>query len=399
MLKKAELWLRKGADRRLRGGHCWVYSNEIDSARSPLSAFSAGDTVRLHSQSGEVLGTALMEPKSLICARVFSRDADADFDKQLCLHKLGNALALRQQFYDAPYYRLVYGDSDGLSGVVIDRFADYFVVQLNTAGAECHEASLVEALVELFKPAGILLRCDSRARRDQGLDDRIEVIYGDCPDELPLQENDTRFLAPVLQGQKTGWFYDHRENRARMQSLCAGRTVLDVYSYIGGWGIEAAAAGASHVDCIDSSDYALQYVQKNADLNGVGEKVSTHCGRADQLMQELAAQGRRFHIVVIDPPAFIPRKRDQGKGKKAYRRINELALQLVESGGVLISASCSMHLSQDDLLDVLRGAALRSACDLQLAHLGGQGADHPIAPAIQETRYLKAAFARVSRAE
>ncbi len=398
MLKKTELRLRKGADRRLRAGHCWVYSNEIDTSCVPLSAFTAGDIVTLLSSSGDALGSAYMEPQSLICARMFSRQAAAQFDQRLCQQNVAAALALRQRFFEHPYYRLIYGDSDGLSGVVVDRFGDYLVLQLNTAGIERYRAALVQALVECLKPAGILLRSDSRARRDQGLPDRVEVVHGQVPDMVPLVENGVQFEAPLKSGQKTGWFYDHRRNRLRLQSLSRGRRVLDVYSYMGGWGVQAAVAGAAQVCCVDSSEPALAGVAHNAELNGVQDRVSTLTGRADQVMGGLRDGGERFDIVVLDPPAFIPRRRDLGKGRKAYRRINELAMGLLNPGGVLVSASCSMHLTEADLLELMAAAGQRSNCTVQVTELGGQAADHPIHPAIAATRYLKAAFAVINPA-
>ena len=395
MLKNPELWLRKGADRRLRGGHEWIYSNEIDTARSPLGEFEAGDAVTIRAAGGDALGAALMEPNSLICARRYSREPDAHFDHKLCAAKIESALALRQQFFTEPYYRLIYGDSDGLSGVIVDRFGDYLVVQLNTAGVERHEHIIIEALAQQLQPAGILLRADSRARREQHLEDRVEVVSGSVPEVLALVENGVQFLAPVQQGQKTGWFYDHRDNRALLQQWVAGKRVLDVYSYVGGWGVQAASAGARQVSFIDVSDTALDCVAASAELNGVGDRIETLQGRADQRMQELAAAGEKYDVVVLDPPAFIPRKRDLGKGRKAYQRINELALKLVSTNGLLVSGSCSMHLSFEDLQGAMRAAAARSNARLQIVHQGGQGADHPVHAAINETRYLKALFARV----
>ena len=397
-LMTTELWLRKGADRRLRGGHCWVYSNEIDTSRAPLSTFTAGDIVSVLSSNGDALGSAYMEPQSLICARLFSHQGAAQFDQAFCQQKVAAALALRQRFFEQPYYRLIYGDSDGLSGVVVDRFGDFLVLQLNTAGIERHQQALLQALVDCIRPAGILLRSDSRARREQGLPDQVEVVHGQVPDMAPLVENGVQFEAPLKSGQKTGWFYDHRRNRLRLQSLSRDRRVLDVYSYMGGWGVQAAVAGAAQVCCVDSSEPALAGVAHNAALNGVQDRVSTLAGRADQVMEELRNTGERFDIVVLDPPAFIPRRRDLGKGRKAYRRINEMAMGLLSPGGVLVSASCSMHLAEADLLDLMAAAGQRSNCAVQVTEMGGQAADHPIHPAIAETRYLKAAFAVINPA-
>ena len=391
---EAGLYLRKGADKRLRSGHLWVYSNEIDSGRSPLHSFEAGDTVCVMSAGGEVLGSAYMEPQSLICARIYAPGVQVPLDESLLNSHLQVALEGRQAVFDQPCYRLVYGDSDLLPGLVVDRFGNYLVMQLNNAGIERYEDIIVAALVALLRPAGILLRADSRARRERGLEDRIEVVHGEVPARLEFEENGVHFLAPVWDGQKTGWFYDHRMSRARLATYAAGKSVLDVYSYIGGWGIQAAAFGATEVCCLDSSASALDGVIANADLNNVRGKVSTRQGLAADTMAAMQSEGLLYDLVILDPPAFIQRRRDIKKGIAAYRRINELGLRLLRPGGVLVSASCSMHLSRADLIVAMGGAAKRAGCELRVIEQGAQGADHPVHPAIPETEYLKAVFAR-----
>ncbi len=390
----AELFLRRGADRRLRGGHLWVYSNEVDTARNPLGNFTAGDLVVVRDASGGILGSAYMEPQALICGRVYAPGEALNFDRELIERRLATALSGRQAAFDKPFYRLVYGDSDTLPGVVIDRFGDYLVVQCNNAGIERYREQLIAALAALLQPAGILLRGDSRLRREQGLAADAEVVQGEMPAQVELEENGVRFLAPVFAGQKTGWFYDHRMSRARLAAWVAGRTVLDVYSYIGGWGIQSAAFGATEVTCLDSSAQALEGVEANAGLNGLQERVTTLRGSAPETLSALQQQGRSFDVVILDPPAFIQRKKDLKKGITAYRRINELGLKLLNPGGLLVSASCSMHLSRADLMGAMQQAAVRAGCQLRVVEQGAQGPDHPIHPAIPETEYLKAVFAR-----
>ncbi|MCX2980078.1 class I SAM-dependent rRNA methyltransferase [Halieaceae bacterium IMCC14734] len=396
-MKNPELWLRKGADRRLRGGHQWIYSNEIDSKRSNLSSFSAGDQVVVKAAGGEILATALMEPQSLICARVFA-EGERHYDLELLCERLQQAQDLRRSLFTEDYYRMVYGDSDRLSGIVVDRFADYLVLQLNTAGVERYQALLVEALVAVCQPRGILLRADSRSRRELGLEQRTEVVYGEVPEQVPLIENGVEFMAPIMTGQKTGWFYDHRDNRATLRRYVqeSESRVLDTYSYVGGWGVQAAAFGAAEVVCVDSSAAALEAVAENARCNGVSDRVSVLQGQATVVMEQLIAAGERFDIVILDPPAFVQRRRDLGKGRKAYRRINELAMQLLQPGGLLVSASCSMQLELSDLLLELQSAARRTGHFVQVLETGHQGRDHPQHPAIPETAYLKAVFARVN---
>jgi len=389
-----DLYLRKGADKRLRGGHLWVYSNEVDSKKTPLGQFSSGDLVCVCAADGSVLGSAYMEPQSLICARIYTLRECREFDQNLVDFLLGRALDSRQAAFEKPYYRLVYGDSDSLPGLIVDRFGDYLVVQLNNAGIERYEQFIFTALTRLLQPLGILLRADSRARKEQGLVERKEVVFGEVPRQLELEENGVRFLAPVWDGQKTGWFYDHRMARARLAAHVAGKSVLDVYSYIGGWGVQAAAFGASSVCALDSSAPALQGVLDNAKLNGLEDIVSVRQGSAAETMATMCSDGETFDVVILDPPAFVQRRKDLKKGIAAYRRINELGLRLLKRGGVLVSASCSMHLSRADLVVAMQGAAVRAGAQLQIIEQGAQGPDHPIHPAIPETEYLKAIFAR-----
>lgn len=390
----AELFLRRGADRRLRGGHLWIYSNEVDTARNPLGKFTAGDLVVVRDASGGLLGSAYMEPQALICGRVYAPGEALDLDRHLIERRLSTALSGRQMAFDKPFYRLVYGDSDTLPGVVIDRFGDYLVVQCNNAGIERYREQLVAALVEVLQPAGILMRGDSRLRREQGLSANAEVVHGEVPPQVELEENGVRFMAPVFEGQKTGWFYDHRMSRARLATWVAGRSVLDVYSYTGGWGVQAAAFGAREVTCLDSSAQALEGVQANAGRNDLQDRVATLRGSAPETMSSLQQQGRSFDVVILDPPAFVQRRKDLKKGITAYRRINELGLKLLHPGGLLVSASCSMHLSRADLMAAMQQAAVRADCQLRVVEQGAQGPDHPIHPAIPETEYLKAVFAR-----
>jgi 23S rRNA (cytosine1962-C5)-methyltransferase len=385
--------LRKGADRRLRGGHLWIYSNEIDSQQSPLGQFKPGDPVSVRAADGTILGSAYMEPQSLICARIYALGQQRPLDESLFRERLQGALGIRERAFDEPCYRLVYGDSDGLPGLVIDRFGSYLVVQLNNAGMERYREELLAALVATLQPEGILLRGDSRSRRQQGLSEDIAVAYGAVPEQLPLQENGVQFLAPVHSGQKTGWFYDHRMSRARLAPWVRDKSVLDVYSYIGGWGIQAAAFGASRVCCLDSSADALAGVMVNAGLNKLEDRVTTRRGSAPETMADMHREGQQFDVVILDPPAFIQRKKDLKKGIAAYRRINELGLRLLSPNGLLVAGSCSMHLSLADRMSAMQQAAVRSNCQIRVVEQGAQGPDHPIHPAIPETEYLKAIFA------
>lgn len=390
----SELYLKPQADRRLRRGHAWIYSNEVDTRRSPLRAYAAGQQVRVLNHGGSLQGVAMMSPANLICGRLVSR-GEQPLDEALLAIRLARARQLRDSAFGQPYYRLVYGDSDGLPGLVVDRFGDYLVVQVASAGMEQLTPAVVQVLAEQLAPRGILLANEHSARGLEALPLYTRVALGSVPDEVELVENGARFLAPVAGGQKTGWFYDHRANRARLQSWVTGQRVLDMFSYIGGWGIQAAVAGAREVVCVDASAKAVAAVAANAALNGVEDRVSALAGKAIDVMKQLIAAGERFDVVVLDPPAFIKRRKDQKAGEAAYRHINDLGLKLLADGGLLVSASCSLHLPVDSLRDIVRAAAIQARKDARIVYEGGQGADHPVHPAIAETAYLKAIFTRV----
>ena len=389
------LRLKANAERRLRAGHLWVYSNEVDVAATPLSLFQPGDQAILEMSNGKPLGIVAISPQNLICARLISRDVKHPLDKSLLVHRINVALSLRERLFDAPCYRLVYGDSDLLPGLVVDRFGDHLVVQLASAAMERHKDAVVEALVQVLQPRGILFKNDSSARDAEGLTRYVETAFGVVPDWVALEENGVKFEAPVQGGQKTGWFFDHRLNRARLAPYVKGKRVLDLFSYVGGWGVQAAVFGASEVMCVDGSALALDGVERNAALNGVAEKMI--CGEGDvfEVLKELKGAEERFDVIVADPPAFIKRKKDLKNGEAAYRRLNEQAMRLLNKDGILVSASCSMHLPEDDLQNILLQSARHLDRHIQLLERGGQGPDHPVHPAIAETRYIKSLTCRV----
>ncbi len=389
------LRLKANADRRLRAGHLWVYSNEVDTAATPLSGFAAGDQAILEAAGGKPLGIVGVSPNNLICARLLSRDLKHSLDKSLLVHRIQVALSLRERLFDQPCYRLIYGDSDLLPGLVVDRFHDHLVVQLASATMERNRDAVLEALVQVIKPRGVLWKNDSAARDAEGLERYVDTAFGVVPKWLDLEENGVKFQAPVLQGQKTGWFYDHRMNRARLAPYVKGKRVLDLFSYIGGWGVQAAVFGASEVFCVDASAFALDGVERNAALNGVAEKMTCIEGDVFEAMKELKNSEERFDVVLTDPPAFIKRKKDLKNGEAAYRRLNEAAMRLLNKDGILVSASCSMHLPEDDLQNILLGSARHLDRNIQLLERGGQGPDHPVHPAIPETRYIKSLTCRI----
>ncbi len=391
-----ELCLKRGEERRLSSGHLWVFSNEIDSDATPLAAFAPGDVAQIKSQRGQFLGHAYVNPHALICARILSRDPDHPIDRELIDTRLRAALTLRQRLYRDPYYRLVFGESDGLPGLVLDRYGDVVVGQIATAGMEALKETVAEAVRALLSPTVLYWKNDSAARQLEQLPSVAEVAFGKAPAEVTAVEAGLRFAAPLMQGQKTGWFYDQTHNRARLvRYLWPQARVLDVCSYVGAWGITALKAGAAAASCIDSSETALAFASRNAEANAVA--LETIRADAFDAMKALHERGERFDVVVLDPPAFIKRKKDIPQGQAAYRKLNQLALTLIEGEGLLVSCSCSYHLEPEELVTAIQTAARHSGRFVQILESGGQSPDHPVHPAIPETRYLKAYFCRVTR--
>jgi 23S rRNA (cytosine1962-C5)-methyltransferase len=393
----APLVLKKNEERRLRAGHLWVFSNEVDTGKTALDQFEPGQLVAVQASNKRFLGYATINPHSLICARLLSRDQNIVPDRSLLVHRIKVALGLRQRLYEQPGYRLLYGESDALPGLVVDRYDDVLVVQITTAGMERMRDDIVAALAKVLKPSVIYLRNDSPVREMEGLERYTECALGTEPASLTVFENGMRFEAPLSGGQKTGWFYDHRDNRARLQRYVGGKRVLDMFSYLGGWGIQAAAGGAEQVVCSDASMPALEQLEQNAMLNNVQERVTAMQGDAFDVLRHLRDEREQFDVVVLDPPAFIKRRKDLKKGQEAYRRINELAMRVLSRDGILVSASCSHHMSRDMLQRVLLQSSRHIDRQMAILEQGGQGPDHPVHPAIHETDYLKAIFCRVYR--
>jgi 23S rRNA (cytosine1962-C5)-methyltransferase len=388
-----ELRLKRGEDRRLTAGHLWVFSNEVDTARTPLTAFKPGALCRIVSDRDKFLGYAYVNPHSLISARILGRSQQYAPDKSLLVHRLQVAQSLRHALYDQPFYRLVYGESDALPGLVLDRFGDVLVGQIATAGMEALRPQIEAAVKKVINPAALVWKNDSGVRDLEGLPHYVETVFGDAPESVVVEEGGVGFKVPLGTGQKTGWFFDQAANRLALRKYVGGARVLDVFSYLGAWGLGALKAGATEVTCIDSSASALELLQASASANGL--KPAVIKDDAFDAMEQLHAQGRRFDVVVIDPPAFIKRKKDVPKGEAAYKRLNQLAMQLLDKDGILVSCSCSYHLEPDHLLTAIQRGARHLGRFAQVIEVGGQAPDHPIHPAIPETRYLKAFFCRV----
>ena len=404
------LALKKDEDRRIRAGHLWVFSNEIDIAKTSLKSFTPGEFANLQNSRGQSLGTVYVNPASLIAARLVSSHENNPLDAALLRKRLEKALYLRQTLFEKPYYRLVHAESDLLPGLVIDRYNTTFVAQITTAGIEGLKETLCEVMNELFPGLTLIFRNDTQSRAMENLTQENDpltqpnLLQGSLPASLNLEENGLLYTVPSQTGQKTGWFYDQRNNRKMAMQFAQGLAknnnnlkVLDAFCYAGGFGVAAAAGGAKEVTFLDSSENALQLAAHNLQQNKFEHAPVFNCIQNDALnaLENIREEGSKFNLVCLDPPAFIKRKKDEEAGLAAYYRANELGLALVEEGGFFITSSCSQHLDREALRRILVKIAARRKLGIQIIAQGRQGEDHPVHPAMPETEYLKTFFVRL----
>lgn len=382
------LILRRGHDRRVRGGHPWVFSNEIDALDGPAEA---GSAVAVTAADGQLLGTAYYNPRSLIAARLLSRIAESIDTVPFFVAQLQRALTFRQRFCgDLDALRLVHGEADGLPGLIVDRYGAVLSIQLLTAGMEARRTAVVTALVEVFSPRAIVARNDSASRELEGLPRAVELLYGELPAEVPADINGISFGVDVTGGQKTGLFLDQRQNCRLLDGLVAGGEVLDLFCYAGAWSLHAARYGAAAVTGVDVSAGAVALARSNAGRNGLEERCSFVAADVFDFLRQ--QRGRRYDVVILDPPAFIKSRKHLEEGLKGYLTVNRRALEMVAPGGVLVTCSCSHHLERDRFVALIAQAARQSGRSVRLAMLTGAGADHPVLPACPETDYLKCAL-------
>ncbi|KUP92295.1 RSP_2647 family RNA methyltransferase [Tritonibacter horizontis] len=386
----------KSNARALRHGFPWVYANELVTDRRTRN-LAPGSLAVLEDEAGRALGLVAMNTASKIIARMLDRDPDAQIDHAWFVARLSQAQALRAQLYDAPAYRLVHAEADGLPGVIIDRFGDTCVVQPNAAWAEVHLELLTNALAEVTGCQVILKNASGRTRALDGLDDQSAVLKGSAPTApVPVVMNGATYMADLTGGQKTGLFYDQRDNQAFAARLVApGARVLDVFSHVGGFGLAMLAAGAGHATCVDGSAPALELAQAGADASGFADRFAARQGDAFDVLTALGEEGAQFDVVICDPPAFAPSKQALEAGLRAYERVAKLAAPLVRPGGYLGLCSCS-HAAD---LTRFRNASARGIGKggrrAQLLHTGSAGADHPQLPQLAESGYLKSVFFRL----
>jgi 23S rRNA (cytosine1962-C5)-methyltransferase len=389
MSKRPTIHLKTGEERRILGGHPWVYSNELQMSPE-AKAIAPGSIVTLRHADGRPLGLALFNSKSLIAGRIITRDPAAVVDAGFWQARLERAQKLRERLIGVPYYRLAHAEADGLPGCVIDRYGDVFVIDVSSAGMEEQIPHLGAAIDALFNPRVVLVRGDGPARELEGLAPASHFLKGTLEEAVPLLENGAEFLSDPRAGQKTGWFFDQRDNRALIARLAAGRSVLDAYCYMGGFAIQALRAGASSALALDRSAPALALANRASEANKVAERLETRQAEAFEALTEIGAAGKRFDIVVADPPAFVKSRKDFHQGARAYRKLARLAVQCVAPDGILMLCSCSHNMPADEFLRQAHRGIQETGRHARLLYHTGAAPDHPVHPGLPESAYLKA---------
>ena len=379
--------LNKNEDRRIKSGHPWVFSNEI---RETSGDRSAGITAELYDAAGGFIGIGHYNPHSLIAFRLISRQRE-DIDSAAFFEgRIAAALAHRQARYpDLTTFRAVYGESDFLPGLVVDKYGDYLSLQFLSAGMDCRREQVVAALRNVLSPLGIIARNDVAVRKLEGLDETVDVLWGDIPDRVEMAENDLRFQVNLREGQKTGGFLDQKQNHLLLREISAGKKVLDCFCYTGSWAIHAAAFGALSVLGVDISARAVGQASSHAKLNKMADRVRFEECDAFERLRSLQQEGERFGVIVMDPPAFVKSRKNIAEATKGYLTVNRRALELLEPGGYLITCSCSYLMGREAFRDMLIQAARLAKREVRLVEACSQAADHPVLLSFPEAEYLK----------
>lgn len=382
------LQILQGHDRRYRSGYPWIYSNEL--RMDPAArALAPGDIVRIADRNNVVLGVGYFNPHSLIAFRSLTRNPAEAIDAAFFRQRLERALALRQRFFDLPFYRLIHAEADGFPGLIVDRFDKKLVAQVSTAGMEWLFPLIEQAMIDVLAPEAIVLHNDQAARSQETLDSYVRVVRGAITGPVQVEEGGVTFLADLLAGQKTGWFFDLAPARAMVARLAKGRSLLDLYSHSGAFALSAAKAGADTVLAIDRSELALDLARRAAEQNGLAAKIQFSAGDVFEAAERLRDQGKSYDIVVADPPSFVKSRKELAAGLKGYRKLARLAASLVAPDGFLFIASCSHHVGAEEFASEIAAGVGQTTRPARIVAAGGAGPDHPLHPALAESVYLK----------
>ena len=392
----ANVMLKRGREKWLQEGHPWVFRAAVQAAPEQVEPGAIVDVV---DRAGRFVARGYYNPHSSIPVRVLTRNEDEEIDSNWIRERILQAVALRQfDPGETNAFRLVHSENDFLPGVIVDQYADFLVVQFHTLGMDGFRGEIVDALQEIIKPRGIYERSDVGARLGEGLESEpVGVLAGDEPPKhVVIRENGAEFLCDIKGGQKTGFFLDQRENRLAVSTFCPDAEVLNCFSYSGGFSVFAARGGARFVESVDASEPALSLARENLVRNGF-DSESFPCIRA-QVFDHLKAcrsAGRSFDVVIVDPPAFAKSRGDLKRAQRAYFRLNEMAMQVLKPGGILVSASCSSAVDYDLFWDLIKKAGALAGRRVQVIKTHLQSIDHPGYIAFNEGRYFKCFFCRV----
>jgi 23S rRNA (cytosine1962-C5)-methyltransferase len=386
--------LKKKKENRILAGHLWVFSNEIDYFEGEINN---GDLVEVFSSRNQFIGLGLVNRNSLIAVRILTRDRE-DIGKEFFKTRINSAYKLRQEMYPTERsYRLVYGESDFLPGLIIDKYEDFFVLQVMSLGMEQRLDLIADALTDIFRPRGIYLRNDVEVRTLEGMELYSRVFRGiEPPDCLDIEQAGIIYQVDVTKGQKTGFFFDQRDNREALRSLVKDKTVLDCFCYSGGFSVSAGKGGCAKVTGVDASKEAIKWSQDNALLNNLQDTCEFIESDVFDFLAAEVLKGKKYDVVNVDPPSFTKSKKTLPQAIKGYRKLNSLAMQLVKGGGILVSSSCSHYMDEYTFINMLKDSALRSKRTLRLLEFRGQAKDHPVLLSMPETAYLKCAIMEVS---
>jgi 23S rRNA (cytosine1962-C5)-methyltransferase len=385
-MNAGQVCLRRGEELDVRAGSLWIYDNEIDWVDDFCRD---GDVVEVLDSRMKFLAWGFFNSKSKITVRILSREKDEVIDADFFRRRLAAAWDYRRNLGFENACRVVFGESDGLPGLTLDKFGDYLSFQTLSLGMDLRKEVLIAAMIDLFHPRGICERNDVPVREKEGLPQQSGCVCGELPELVEIREHDARMLADLLHGQKTGHFLDQQENRGRIKPYCPGRTVLDLCSHTGGFAIHAALYGAEAVEAVDVSADALAMLRRNAALNGVEEKITVTEANVFDLVKEYSEAGRRFGLVICDPPAFAKSKKALEAAYRGYKELNLRCMRLTEPGGFLVTCSCSQFMTPELFLQMLREAAADSGRTVRLIETLMQSRDHPAALNAEQSLYLK----------
>ena len=392
-MENCRIILKPLEDLRIREGHPWVYNNEIKTIEGPIKS---GEIAYVYDDKRNFIGKGLLNTASKIFVRILSRDEHEVIDKDFFKKIIFESNQMRKGLGFSNSYRILFGEADGIPGLIIDKYGDYLSVQILSFGIDLLKPMFIDILVEIFNPKGIYERSDASVRKKEGLELFTGTIYGEVPDEIVIKENHLDMKIDIKTGQKTGTFLDQQENHRKMKDYVENKTVLDCFSHIGGFGLHAASFGASSVACLDISEHAVSQIKHNAELNHL-TNVTALKKDVFMALREYQEKNETFDVIVLDPPAFAKKREDTKKAYQGYKEINLQALKLINPGGTLVTCSCSHFMTPELFMSMAKDASKDSKRMVQMIDFWIQGRDHPMHIASDESLYLKCIVLNVKK--